>query len=435
MKTIDSIPTSKLGRAGKFLKTGAKVGANYMKYYGEKMVNNEKAQEHLDEANAKDIYDGLKSLKGSALKVAQMLSMEEKMLPQAYVEQFSLAQFSVPPLSAALVYKTFKNYFGKSPDELYDEFNPNSVFAASIGQVHEAQYKGEKLAVKIQYPGVAESIKSDLALVLPFAKRMFNIDPKKAKKYIDEVTNKLLEETDYKLELKQSKEMAKACKDIKNLKFPKYYKKLSNERIISMSWMEGMHLSEFNKKDVSQEDKNKIGQALWDFYMYQMFILRKVHADPHPGNFLVSESSELIALDFGCVKEIPLDFHEAYFSLMEKEKLDNPAFFRKQLVKLEILKKTDNSEQIETISNVFHKMISFFTEPFEHETYDFSKAQYFERLSQLIGEFTGSLNREDFEDNRGSEHFLYFNRTFMGLYNLMHTIGPNKIKVNNYLSI
>ena len=78
MKTIDSIPTSKIQRATKLIQTGAKVGVNYVKYYGEKLINTEEiAKEHLNESNAEDIYNGLKTMKGSALKVAQMLSMEK----------------------------------------------------------------------------------------------------------------------------------------------------------------------------------------------------------------------------------------------------------------------------------------------------------------------------------------------------------------------
>ncbi|NNJ81964.1 MAG: AarF/ABC1/UbiB kinase family protein, partial [Flavobacteriaceae bacterium] len=92
MNTIDSIPTGKISRATKLVRTGVKVGGNYLKYYGEKLVNPEVTKEKLNESNAEDIYDGLKSLKGSALKVAQMLSMEKNIMPRAYVEKFSLAQ-------------------------------------------------------------------------------------------------------------------------------------------------------------------------------------------------------------------------------------------------------------------------------------------------------------------------------------------------------
>ena len=186
MKTIDKIPTSKIQRASKLFKTGAKVGVNYIKYYGEKIVSDEdKAKERLNKNNAEDIYDGLKNLKGSALKVAQMLSMDKNILPEAYVEKFSLSQFSVPPLSPPLVIKTFKKYLGKGPNELFDSFNATSVNAASIGQVHQAEKNGKKLAIKLQYPGVADSISSDLSLVKPIAVKMFNLKGKDSDKYFD----------------------------------------------------------------------------------------------------------------------------------------------------------------------------------------------------------------------------------------------------------
>ena len=267
MKTIDYIPTSKIERATKWVHPGAKVGVNYLKYYGEKIVNSDLTRDKLNEDNAEDIYDGLKSLKGSALKVAQMLSMDKNFLPQAYVEKFSLSQFSVPPLSAPLVLKTFKSNFGKTPYEIFDEFNAESVNAASIGQVHLAKKNGKKLAVKIQYPGVANSISSDLALVKPMAIRMFNLQGKDSDKYFKEVEDKLIEETNYTLELKQSQEVVAACQKIDNLVFPAYYPEFSSEKILTMDWMTGKHLSEFTAENTNQDTANKVGQALWDFYM------------------------------------------------------------------------------------------------------------------------------------------------------------------------
>lgn len=178
MKTLDSIPTHKIERATKLVSTGVKIGGNYLRYYGEKLINGEENKDKLNANNAKDIYDGLKELKGSALKLAQMLSMEKNLMPQAYVEQFSLAQFSVPPLSGALVKKTIRKYLGSDPDEIFESFSLDSENAASIGQVHRATKEGKKLAVKIQYPGVASSIRSDLAIVKPIALKMFNLKGK-----------------------------------------------------------------------------------------------------------------------------------------------------------------------------------------------------------------------------------------------------------------
>lgn len=436
MKTIDKIPTSKIQRASKLVTTGAKVGVNYLKYYGDKLTKSEiEAKERLNKNNAEDIYDSLKQLKGSALKVAQMLSMEKSILPQAYVEKFSLAQFSVPPLSAPLVQKTFKKYFGKTPNEIFDTFNVNSVNAASIGQVHYAEANGKKLAVKIQYPGVADSISTDLAMVKPIAIKMFNIKGKDSDKYFAEVENKLIEETNYLLEIKQSKAMVNACKHIPNLKFPEYYESLSSERIITMDWMVGEHLSEFTAYNKDQKKADKIGQALWDFYMYQMHVLRKVHADPHPGNFLISKEGDLIALDFGCIKEVPNSFYTPYFELAKPEVINNPVLFSQKMHELEILKEDDSKEEIAFFSDLFYEMLSLFTKPFHNETFDFSDPVFFNQIAELGEKYSKSTELRKMNGNRGSKHFIYINRTFFGLYNLMFDLKSKDIKINNYLSL
>ena len=436
MKTIDYIPTSKISRASKLMQTGAKVGVNYLKFYGDKMINSEvDAKERLNQSNAADIYDGLKNLKGSALKVAQMLSMEKNILPSAYVEKFSLAQFSVPPLSPALVLKTFKRYFGKSPNEIYDTFDAASVNAASIGQVHRAEKDGKKLAVKIQYPGIAGSISSDLAMVKPIAMSMFNIKGKGSDRYFKEVEDKLIEETNYLLEIKQSKEISIACAHIPNLLFPTYYEALSTEQIITMDWMTGLHLSEFTKENTDQEKSDKLGQALWDFFMYQIHVLKKVHADPHPGNFLITKNTELIALDFGCIKEIPNDFYVPYFELVNPEMINNPTIFREKLFELEILREDDSKEEIVFFTGMFHEMLTLFTQPFQQEEFDFSDSVFFQKIASLAESYAKSTELKNMNGNRGSKHFIYINRTFFGLYNLMYDLKAQHVMINSYKTL
>ena len=431
MNTVDKIPTGKFKRTSQLVKTGARVGSNYLKYYSKKAFDKNLTRDELDENNASDIYDGLKNLKGSALKVAQMLSMDKSLLPGAYVEKFSLSQFSVPPLSAPLVRKTFKKYHGEYPEQLFDSFTSESMNAASIGQVHKAEKNGKKLAVKIQYPGVADSISSDLAMVKPVAVRMFNLKGKDSEKYFKEVESKLLEETDYILEVKQSLEISKACGHIPNLKFPKYYPELSSLRIITMDWMDGLHLSEFAKTDFKQEDGNKIGQTLWDFYMYQIHHLKEVHADPHPGNFLINDKKELIAIDFGCIKKIPLKFYTPYFELAIPENINNPDFFLKKLYELEILRPDDDKEEIKFFSALFHEMLSLFTSPFHEEEFDFGDETFWLRISTLSEKYSQDKTLRKMNGNRGSKHFLYINRTFFGLYNLLHDLKAH-ITVNDY---
>ncbi|MDM9632008.1 ABC1 kinase family protein [Robiginitalea aurantiaca] len=431
MKTLDRIPTSKIERAGKLVQTGVKVGGNYMKYYGKKLLNPDLERESLDEENARDVYDGLKNLKGSALKVAQMLSMEKNMLPRAYVERFSLAQFSVPPLSGPLVRKTFRNYLGYYPDEIFDHFEAESVNAASIGQVHRARKDGKELAVKIQYPGVSESISSDLALVRPVALRMFNLKGKDTDKYFKEVEDKLTEETNYLLELKQSQVITEACAPLEGIRFPKYYPDLSCERILTMDWMEGEHLGEFTQKDYDPETGNRLGQVLWDFYMFQMHHLRQVHADPHPGNFLVGKDGSLIAIDFGCIKAIPESFYTPYFELARQATFSDDALFTRKLYELDILTPTDSADETVFFKALFREMLELFTRPFNQDSFDFSSPQFWEQIGALSQQFSADPKIRKMNANRGSRHFLYINRTFFGLYNLLHDLKA-EVRVHDY---
>jgi predicted unusual protein kinase regulating ubiquinone biosynthesis (AarF/ABC1/UbiB family) len=361
--------------------------------------------------------------------------MEKSIMPQAYVEKFSLSQFSVPPLSPALVLRTFKKYFGKTPQEVFDRFDATSVNAASIGQVHKAFKNGKELAVKIQYPGVANSIGSDLALVKPIAIKMFNIRGKDSDKYFKEVENKLMEETNYHQEIEQSLEIAASCGHIPNLKFPDYYPEFSSEKILTMDWMHGEHLSEYVSHENSQEDLDKIGQALWDFYMYQIHVLKKVHADPHPGNFLVSDQKDLIALDFGCIKIIPDSFYLPYFELATNENLSKPELFKKKLYELEILLPNDSKEEIEFFTEMFHELLTVFTEPFQQEVFDFSNDGFFKKISNLSEKYSKNTELRKMNGNRGSKHFIYMNRTFFGLYNLMFDLKAKNVDINNYTSL
>ena len=433
MKSVNKIPTTKVQRASKILKTGAKVGGNYVKYYANRVTKTkEEANQILNADNAEDIYDGLKDLKGSALKVAQMMSMDKSVLPREYVEKFSLSQFSVPPLSGPLISKTFKQNFGKTPQELFDTFDSNAIHAASIGQVHKATKKGKTLAVKIQYPGVAESISSDLALVKPFALKMLNLSRKDSEVYFQEVKNKLLEETNYVNELEQGRELSEKCKVVENIIFPEFLPELSTKKIITMEWMEGMHLSEFSEQYAGTDKAKKVAQALWDFYMHQLHVLKKFHADPHPGNFLVNNKSELIALDFGCLKEIPNDFYLPYFELIHPENINNEAKFLEILKQLEVILPGDSPQEINFLKKLFKELLSVFTKPFQSDTFDFSDESFYQEILTLGERLSKDKELRSQNGGRGSKHFIYMNRTFFGLYNLMFDLKSDKVLIKKF---
>ncbi len=425
MKKQESIPTSKVARATKFIQTGVKVGGNYLKHYAKKLINPETSKDELHESNAEDIYKTLSQLKGSALKVAQMMSMDKNVLPKAYVDRFTMAQYSAPPLSYPLVVKTFRQSFGKAPTEIFDTFSKDAVNAASIGQVHQATLNGKKLAVKIQYPGVAESIKSDLRMVKPFAIRILNMNEKDIELYMQEVESKLLEEADYELELKRSIEISKACSHLPDLFFATYYPEYSSKKILTMDWLEGKHLSEFLKTNPPQAVRNRIGQALWDFYDYQIHTLRAVHADPHPGNFLFTHEGKVGVIDFGCIKEIPQEYYDNYFIVINPYLLKDEATLLQTFKNLGFILPQDTPEQQKLFAGLFKGMIELLGKPFHQETFDFGNDAYFQEIYQYAENLARTEELRKANQARGSRHGLYINRTYFGLYSILNQLKAN----------
>lgn len=425
-----SIPVGKIKRAASFAAAGARVGGNYLKYMADRAKGDISAKERLHERNASDLYKSLSKLKGSALKVAQILSMDNAVLPEAYTTQFAQAQYSAPPLSYPLVERTFEKQLGKKPTELFDSFTTKAVHAASIGQVHKAELNGKTLAVKVQYPGVAEAIQSDLKMVKPVATAMFQLNDAEINYYMGEVEEKLLEETNYELELAQACEIGDAVsKEIDNLLFPKYYPEYSGPRILTMDWIEGKHINEFLKTNPSQETKNNMGQLLWDFYNFQMHILKKVHADPHPGNFLFTEDGKVGVLDFGCCKTIPEDFYESYFSLIDQKHLNSDEAFRRLLYNLNFIYEDD--EHKEQYVAVYKTLLSLLARPFFEGTFDFGDKRYFDEIAAMGQELSKNPILRDSRKARGSRHALYINRSFFGLYNLLHMLGA-EVETHSY---
>jgi len=425
-KPQQSIPVSKVERAAKFVKTGAKVGANYIKHYAKKAIGQEDLQQ-LDQDNADDIYEALSQLKGSALKVAQMMSMDKNLLPTAYTDKFTMAQYAAPPLSYPLVVKTFKNYFDKTPEQIFDTFTKDASNAASIGQVHQASLKGQKFAVKVQYPGVANSISSDLKMVKPFALRLLRLKEKDLDMYMGEVEKMLVSETDYLLELRNSQEISEACSHIPNLFFPKYYPEFSVEKILTMDWIDGLHLNEFLKTQPSQEVCTQIGQALWDFYDFQMHVLKKVHADPHPGNFLLQANGTVAILDFGCVKVIPQDYYSKHFQVIDPELLKDDERRMKVFEDLQFVYADDTPQEKTLFSELFTQMLSLTVEPFLEDSFDFGNDAYFQSLFDFAENVSKNPDVKNSQRPRGSKEALYLNRTYFGLYSMLHDL---KAKIN-----
>ena len=422
----DSIRSTPLTRMADLAGTGARVGMNYLKYYGQRAVTPQTAQpalrEELDAVNAKAVYDSFSRLKGGPLKLAQMLSIDQNLLPPAYASQFAQAQYSAPPLSWPLVRRTLEREFGQPVEALYDTFSREAAHGASIGQVHVATRAGKKLAVKVQYPGVAESMRSDLRVVKPVALQMFGLREEDIAHYFTEVEARLLEETDYVTELRRSQEIAAACAPLERLRFPAFYPERCSSRVLTMDWIDGLTLDRFAASAASQESRNQIGQGLWDFYQHQIHVLHVFHADPHPGNFLVADGF-LYVLDFGCTRAITPEFHDQQFAFLNPALLESDAKLEQSLRDMDVLLPGDGAAQRKKIMDLARESIEVLTRPFRAGRFDFADPAFMQTLYAM-----GEANRQDRElrslrGARGRAESVYVNRAFFGLFSLLHRLG------------
>jgi len=274
----------------------------------------------------------------------------------------------------------------------------------------------------VQYPGVAESLRNDLRMIRPIAMRLFSLSSAEIDPYLNEVEDRLIEETDYEMELKRGTDLANRLSSQVPVRIPSYVPELSSARILTMDWVDGEPLDRFAAGEPAKDLKNKIGQALWDFYDFQIHELQVFHADPHPGNFLVREG-ELWALDFGCVKEIPVDFHDSYFRLLSPGIADDPAEMEKALFHLDLISDSDSPSDRDVLLAMFRESVSLLSRPFRSGRFDFGDPAYMEEIREF-GERTGSDPEiKKIGAGRGSAHGLYVNRAYFGLYSLMGMLG------------
>jgi predicted unusual protein kinase regulating ubiquinone biosynthesis (AarF/ABC1/UbiB family) len=421
-KEYQSIPTSKVQRAMKVLGTSVKVGGNYVSHYS-KHVFKEQSKDKLHEKNADAVYQALGEMKGSALKMAQMLSMDEFTLPESYQKAFQKAQNNAPPLSFPLIQKTFRTQFGVDIDQFFTVFSRKALFAASIGQVHKAEKEGKILAVKVQYPGVAESIESDLKLIRPIIQKAMNISAKELDFYIEEVQSTLVEETDYTHELAVSELMREKCGQIDHLFIPNYYKDWSSTRVITMDWVDGTLLSDWLASNPSLEEKTTVAQAIWDAFLFQISELKMVHADPHPGNFIVQPNGDLCLIDFGCVKRIDDDFYQGFFQLLKLDLLDDKNALREVLESLQFFMPDDTEADKAFLFEFLSGAMKLIAAPFQTDTFDFGNPTYMEQLYGQGEEVTKEIRKRRMNSARGPKEGIYLLRTFYGLYMILAKIG------------
>lgn len=299
--------------------TATSVGARQAFHKLKEVVGgaNPEARRAVNTQTATQVAKTLSQMKGAAMKVGQMLSMDPNLLPPEVRDALAILQKDAPPMPWATVESQLVAAFGKPVAEVFKTFEATPMGAASIGQVHRAQaMDGTQLAVKVQYPGVAESIDSDvdnLGSLLQMAKVALPQAP--VESYLEELRTVLHQEADYTLEAGNLATYGKLLQRFDFVRVPKPFVDLTRPRVLSMEYVDGIKLDE-HLMGMEPDERNALASRFLDMFMRMFHVLDAIHADPHPGNFLVDHHGTVVLLDFGCVKSFTPELTTGFANLL-----------------------------------------------------------------------------------------------------------------------
>jgi len=317
------------GRAKRALQVGSlttSVGSSYLWHALKRPFQSagQKEQELLDLhlKNALRIVDSSRELRGAFMKLVQMLSMRNDLFPPEVLNILSVVQSSVPPMEYELIRAQVKKELGKYPEQLFKRFDRAAFAAASLGQVHRARLKsGENVVVKIQYPGVDETVVQDLqnmkALlhVCTLITRDVLRQKFDASEIYQEMEERLREELDYVHEANSIALFQRLFADDDEVIIPRVYPDYSSRRVLTMEFIDGYKLQDILAPGVDRELKDWVAVKYFQITWRQIFAFGVLHTDPHPGNYLVTYHPKLAMLDFGSVRLFPEEIRKGYRTL------------------------------------------------------------------------------------------------------------------------
>jgi len=372
-------------------------------------------------------------MRGTALKATQLLSLEMDILPDGIREELSKGCYRVPPINKALVRKAFIREFSQEPNTLFEQFEADAFAAASLGQVHRAKLpSGETLAVKIQYPAIAESIDSDLKIlsfVLSSLAMSTNYLPNSGviETTLDEIKTCLANEINYELEADNTRWFKEHLR-IPGVQIPDVYSNYSSQKILSTEFLTGVHIDDWLKTNPDQKSKNAVGQRIFDVFSHCAFGLKVLHADPHIGNYLVMENNAVGLLDFGCVKTLNPKFIEDIAELISAFTSNKQDRALELYQSLGVLSEnmTLNTYMSEVLP-VLEPLQNWMSLPFKSKRFNFAqlpappKMQHEDHLTGV--KHLNQLGRDQ----------LYFDRSLFGIYCLLKKIEAEVTTENSWI--
>jgi predicted unusual protein kinase regulating ubiquinone biosynthesis (AarF/ABC1/UbiB family) len=311
----DALPTGRLIRA---TKAAGAVGPSSVRFFTTLATNVMRSPDDAYDMLVRrheDIADNalsvLGELRGGAMKIGQLASfVDVDLIPpefrSVYQDRLADLRDAAPPMSWRKIKQVLEREWDEPVESLFEEFDHDAVAAASIGQVHRAVLPdGRQVAVKIQYPEIADALEADLGtaqglttIATPLAKAMMpGLDPRML---IGEVRDLVLEEIDYELEAQHQRTFARGYRGHPFIYVPDVITSLSRRRVLVSEWVDGIRFPQI--QELPQADQDRIGEILMRFYFHSMDYLGRFNTDSHPGNFLLRDDGSVAFLDFGNVK-------------------------------------------------------------------------------------------------------------------------------------
>lgn len=406
-------------RTARLVQLGAGLAGGYLAHQVQRpflnaAVANDKRQA-LKRKQARKVREQLQDLRGPVMKLGQMLSMQTHFLGPELVEELSALQMHAPPMHPSLMRAQFKAAFGRYPNEVFRSFAEEPFAAASLGQVHWAVTKdGAEVAVKIQYPAMREAIESDFA-ALRTAGLAARLSGHLQDSVIEEVRRGILEETDYVKEAAHIEFFRKRLAPLPFIRVPRVSRELSCERVLTMSRVAGLRLQDFLQSNPSQSLRDKLGAALCRLFFFQLFRVGALHADPHPGNYLLAEDGSIGLVDFGCVKRLKPEVVRCYAQFWSREWAHDRKIYDEIIRVIFGSRVSPNEPRVRRCMNGIKAFYDEFhpldggTKPLE-----LADARFMDGLAKLAKILIGNKFL--------SPEFVFLSRTESGLCNLLHIL-------------
>ena len=321
---------SRWRRNGRLARLGARIGLAHAGTSARKVFAGAERSEQLSRARemktAQQVANELGNMKGALMKLGQMASYLDDGLPEPMRLALAQLQSNAPPMAIELVHEVLLTELGKPVSEMFVEFDDEPIAAASIGQVHRAILRtpeGERaVAVKVQYPGVAEAIDADirtadlLGTLLAFGFKSLNPED-----MVAEIKDRLREELDYSLEAKNQQTFADFYRGHPFIHVPEVLHSYSTSRVLITELVSGSSFAEV--LEWSQEERNAVGEAIFRFVFRSLYRFRAFNGDPHPGNYIFHKDGRVTFLDFGLIKHFTVEEMEMFQGMVKAAVLDH----------------------------------------------------------------------------------------------------------------